>query len=443
MSFLPKLWHLQCTLIAFVLILIDAGNANTLIARQSDGATGASAFLRRGYHASLVVGDYVYIDGGEFATYDNGKVQHEFSNTLLSIDLSKNWTNSTVTLHSTSKPTSVPSLVQGGLWYDSSADVIYTGFAGRTSFLNTSELDPWPLGIWTFKPDGLGSGTWGTALASTDSAFDSITRPHLAAVAHGNGVGYALGGSIKTAQDDIVGSDLVNVDGMLRFDMATKELTNVTVEGPRFHNGHLQHAQMVYVPNFGPDGVFVVLGGVKTSPQTDAFDWGTVTVFDPKEGKWYDQETTGNTPLARKEFCTTGLASDNKTYEIFVYAGWGGDLGTASIPYDQIYILTLPAFHWIKVDYTPTHTRHALTCHPVGGAQILTIGGVNSASEDNSGTIYQSTFDDKDEYTQGLAIFDLSTLEWKDEYNANASPYTQSNLVRTFYSQKHVLPTTE
>ena len=127
----------------------------------------------------------------------------------------------------------------------------------------------------------------------------------------------------------------------------------------------------------------------------------------------------------------------------FVYAGWGGDLGTASIPYDQIYILTLPAFHWIKVDYTPTHTRHALTCHPVGGGQILTIGGVNSASEDNSGTIYQSTFDDKDEYTQGLAIFDLSTLEWKDEYNANASPYTQSSLVRTFYSQKYVPPTTE
>lgn len=27
---------------------------------------------------ALVVGDYVYIDGGEFATYDNGKVQHEF-----------------------------------------------------------------------------------------------------------------------------------------------------------------------------------------------------------------------------------------------------------------------------------------------------------------------------------------------------------------------------
>ena len=67
------------------------------------------------------------------------------------------------------------------------------------------------------------------------------------------------------------------------------------------------------------DGVFMVLGGVKTSPQTDAFDWGTVSVFDPKEGKWYDQETTGNTPLARKEFCTTGLASDNKTYEMCVF----------------------------------------------------------------------------------------------------------------------------
>ncbi|KAL1651936.1 hypothetical protein SLS58_000059 [Diplodia intermedia] len=426
-----------CYLVALILIAGDVGNA--LVTRQANGATDASSFLRRGYHASVVAGNYVYIDGGEFSTYDNGDVKYEYSNTILSIDLSKNWTNATVTLQSTSKPSSVPSLNHPGIWYDSSADTIYTGFAGRISSLNESDLSPWPMGVWSFKPDGLGSGTWDTALATDDKVFDSITRPYTAAVAYGNGVGYALGGSVtwQTAPG-ITGGDtsaIVNIDGMLRFDMTTKELTNVTVKGPRFQNGHIQLAQMQYVPNFGPEGVFLVLGGVKTNPETDTFDWGIVTVFDPESGRWYDQQTSGNIPRGRKEFCSTGMASDNKTFEVFVYAGWGGDLGTQSVSFDQIYILTLPAFHWIQVDYDQTGTRHALTCHPVGGSQILTIGGVNSASTDSSASIYKGTFRDKDKYTQGLAVFDLSTLEWKDQYTANASGYTQSDMVRSYYAQ--------
>ncbi|EKG13329.1 Galactose oxidase/kelch beta-propeller [Macrophomina phaseolina MS6] len=423
----------------FVTLLVKhLCHANGIVGRQADGSASASSFLRRGYHASIVVGDYVYIDSGEFSTYDDGQVDFEYSNTLLSIDLSENWTNSTVTVHSTSKPSSVPSLVHAGLWYDEATDLIYTGFAGRTSTFNASELDPWPMGIWTFKPDGLGSGTWGTALNANAPVFDSITRPYTAAIAHGNRVGYALGGSVtwQTAPDAVSDtSAIVNIDGMLRFDMETQELTNVTVEGPRFHNGHVQYAEMVFVPNFGREGVFLVLGGVSTNPKTDVLDWSTVTVFDPSEGKWYDQKTTGNTPQGRKEFCATGLASDKSTYEIFAYAGWGGDLGTKSVQFDQIYILTLPAFHWINVDYPPTGTRHALTCHAVGGSQILTIGGVDSASTDSSATIYAGPFRDRDKYTQGLAVFDLSTLEWKNEYTANASKYTQSELVRTYYAE--------
>lgn len=33
-------------------------------------------------------------------------------------------------------------------------------------------------------------------------------------------------------------------------------------------------------------------------------------------------------------------------------------------------------------------------------------------------------------------MFDLSTLEWKNEYTTNANQYTQSDLVRTYYAQK-------
>lgn len=175
---------------------------------------------------AVVVSNLVYIDGGEYSTYNDGEVDFEYcrypvvkravsliqltasplqANTLLSIDLSKNWTNSTLAMHSTTKPTSVPSLVYPGLCYDEDTNLLYTGFAGRTSVFNTSELDPWQMGIWIFEPDGLGSGTWGTALDSSASVFDIITRPYTAAIAHGNRVGYALGGSVtwQTAPDAV------------------------------------------------------------------------------------------------------------------------------------------------------------------------------------------------------------------------------------------------
>ena len=120
-----------------------------------------------------------------------------------------------------------------------------------------------------------------------------------------------------------------------------------------------------------------------------------------------------------------------------MYAGWKGALGSQAIPYDQIFILTLPAFQWMRVDYPAAHPRHALSCNAVGGSQIITIGGLNSASND-SGTaqIYESVFNDPDPFTQGLAIFDMTTLNFTDKYTANASPYIQSDMVKSYYAQK-------
>ncbi|KAF2140749.1 uncharacterized protein K452DRAFT_50805 [Aplosporella prunicola CBS 121167] len=414
-------------------------------AGQQNGATSASTFMRRAYHSSLVAGKYVYIDGGEFSTkaYD---VDFSFSSTLLSIDLSQDWTNDTVTLHSTTKPSDVPSLVGGGLWYDDDKDLLYTGFAGRVSIFDTSQwtdMEPYPMGIWTFKPDGTGSGTWGTAIESNASVFDNdtdsyITRPYIAAVAHGAGAGYVLGGAktYQTAPGAVDGEQIVPLSGMLKFNMSTQTLTNVTVDGPRFH-GVSQYASMLYVPYFGSEGVFVVLGGnqLNETGSDRLLDWGVVSVFDPVSGKWWDQETTGNRPENRKEFCSTGLPSDNGTYEIFVYAGWSGSLGTGSNQYDEIFILTLPAFHWIKVDYNPYRTRHGLTCHHVGGGQILVIGGLDTQSNDSGATIYETPFRGKDNFTQGLAVYDLNTLQWQDKYKAEPPAYTQPDMVRNYYKR--------
>lgn len=73
----------------------------------------------------------------------------------------------------------------------------------------------------------------------------------------------------------------------------------------------------------------------------------------------------------------------------------------------------------------------------VGGIQIISIGGVDSNSNINGGSgVIRSTFDSQpDPFAQGLAIFDMTTLRFVNQYTAEAPPYEQSDKVKQFYAQ--------
>lgn len=110
---------------------------------------------------------------------------------------------------------------------------------------------------------------------------------------------------------------------------------------------------MQYEPNFGASGVIVAAGGhqLQNGPSGKyLLSFSLVQVFDPGSNTWYEQTTTGGIPEGRKQYCMTGAASSNNTYEILVYAGWDGNLGSTSRPWDQAYVLSLPSFHWFKAD---------------------------------------------------------------------------------------------
>ncbi len=128
----------------------------------------------------------------------------------------------------------------------------------------------------------------------------------------------------------------------------------------------------------------------------------------------------------------------------FVYAGFGNIPGLGAIQFDTINILTLPAFHWIKVPYNPENPRHGLTCEHVGGSQILTIGGIDSnpqnaakllAGPNSPSAINNATFDSPDPLAQGLSIFDMTSLTFQSQYTAGAPPYEQPDVLKQFYSQ--------
>ncbi|MCJ1271096.1 hypothetical protein MMC22_010995 [Lobaria immixta] len=412
----------------------------SLASRQAPGVVAPSDFLRRAGHASVVAGDWVYIDGGEFSFMSDGTPQYQYSSTILSIDLSQTWSNSTVTIHSTSKPKGAPDLMNPSLWYHEEEDLLYSGFAGRLSSFGDAP-SPAPFSLWSFKPDGTGSGSWTEVIDSGSAVWDSITRPSQSMMAFGSGSAYSLGGfeSSQTALSTANLDQNLPVPGLMQFNMKTKKFLNSTAGGYSF-NGTAEKGAMHYVPSFGPDGLFIVMGGDDfwhTDPE-HLTDLETISIYDPSSEQWFNQTTTGNIPQPRKEFCLAGIESNNATYEIFMYAGWAGHLGAAAIPFDEIYILTLPAFHWIEVYYPPQHPRHGVTCNAVGGSQILTIGGLDTNSKHTVDTlVYTSPYDTTpDPFAQGLAIFDMTSLQFADKYIAKAPQYVQSDTVKFYYDTR-------
>jgi hypothetical protein len=126
------------------------------------------------------------------------------------------------------------------------------------------------------------------------------------------------------------------------------------------------------------------------------------------DGTWYSQTATGEIPDPRTDFCIVAAsAPDNSSHNIYLYGGRG-----ANDLYDQIYVLSIPSFTWMKVAEGKS-PRYGHTCHVVGQKQMVTVGG------DASWDLVTGC----DWELKGLAIMDMSTFEWGSVYNAYAGNY--------------------
>ena len=278
---------------------------------------------------ATVVDKWIYIDGGEFSFTNNGNTVTTFcklrvkrrkqacadhlcsASTVLSIDLSRDWTNATVQIHSTSKPDGCVSLNHPSFWYHAQEDVIYSGFAGWQSTFDTNQVDLNNISIWTFKPDGTGSGAWNDVLPAGSTALSSINRPEQSFQAFGDDSGWVLGGFDKYQPQQYP-----YLASMTQFNMSSRTFTNQTDPDYVVARGAVDNGEMHYVPSFGAKGLFVSMGGDTIQNTTGLISFDTVGVLDPVSQQWYNQTTTGSPPTARIEFCTAGIASTNNTYEM-------------------------------------------------------------------------------------------------------------------------------
>jgi hypothetical protein len=327
-----------------------------------------------------------------------------------------------------------PAMVGGAMYhglYNDTRVWTYSGtsYRGNTSFLNAdaTETNSNQYPLWSFDN---GTQTWDQfdlGQLKTPSFGSSAEAPD-------QGLAFYLGGGTNNGTEPYTRNDgdmVALLPGMMVVDTMHQTANNIFVSSMRDPQPRLGGA-MQYVPGIGGNGLLVALSGRvydgKMTPISQdkgrLLSFDTVDVFDlasyltnPKSnGLWYAQPTSGEVPPARIESCTViASAPDNSTHNIYMYGGWD-PTGNETKWYDDVYVLSLPSFTWIKL-FQAESPRYGHTCHIIG-RQLLTIGGNN---------IRQNVTGRCDWETESIAVLDLPTVTWGSVFNASAGTYELSN----------------
>jgi hypothetical protein len=188
------------------------------------------------------------------------------------------------------------------------------------------------------------------------------------------GEGYYLGGWINNGtQPGMIGKQATG--SLVRFDMNSNGWTNLT--GPDTMGR--AEGVMVYLPA-SSSGLLIYFGGV-VDPSMNGTILGsamnTIHIFDIASARWYTQNATGDVPDMRRRFCAGATwADDHSSYNIYLYGGLG--IPPNGVGFDDVYILSLPSFTWIK--WWPTspgtgNPHHSMTCNVINRTQMIIIGG--------------------------------------------------------------------
>lgn len=346
---------------------------------------------------------------------------------VISVDMTGSWNwRTNVSISKQSKTQS--GIVEGMKWPVNIHDGALFGgqedsgllymFGGTTQAFNQSfpyYLIP-PTEAYSLWIYDIAKGLW----VASDTSASGITIPSWGASAETpSGFAFYLGGQIDggtAATTQYLENTTIGLGGMVVIDTKSTTVSNLTVADSVISNR--QGAGMVYVDNFGGQGVLILLGGRTQDggflPMSDisVFDMASLDVSNPADSEknvWYQQKATGNIPSGRTDFCLVAApAQDNSSTSIYLYGGRGG----ASL-FDDIYVLSIPSFTWIKV-FVGQDARWSVTCHFVAPKQMITVGGGGKSSDITKNCDWEQ---------KSLAVLDLSTVEWGSTYNADAAKF--------------------
>lgn len=259
--------------------------------------------------AGVLLGDTLYIDGGEFTYGFSGNVSQYPYNSTYALDLSTSWSPETATFHKIDKGSS-PILNTPNLWPSTDNKSFYL-FNGDITLAGQHRADPPKVPeLWQFTPNGITQGSWRrTGFASS---LIGVTR---AKSTYGEGSVHILGGFAFDRSSGAV-ADIEAKPGLVSYDMSTDQWQNRSMT-PYIPVGSAIDGSLHFVNNLGgANGLVIAFGGVVLLSSQQFVDFETVGLFNPANGQWTMQKTTGEIPPSRRLACSAGVAGKDGTYEV-------------------------------------------------------------------------------------------------------------------------------
>lgn len=177
---------------------------------------------------------------------------------------------------------------------------------------------------------------------------------------------------------------------------------------------------------YGSEGILAVIGGrLATGDDAALRQMNSIQIYDIAAGKWFIQIATGNAPPRNLGYCSTvSAAPDDSSMHIILYGGWlndQGDLDEGFARQAGVYMLIMPAFHWIKINTTSvsglsrtTEGRISHKCITYKERQLLVFGG-------RYGQLYNENVNCR--MFSPLRMLDLTTFQWQREWPLKNTTY--------------------
>ncbi|KAI9824064.1 MAG: hypothetical protein M1832_002132 [Thelocarpon impressellum] len=388
---------------------------------------------------SAIVRDTLYLDGGYMAYvpgFANGTVgapvQPENGQFLYAINFTqpfKTSQNASEVLRTINKTAGAannlaPNYYDGAMFSNDNEFYLYGGVIRDTDSLRPPAADSvlgyeryqfgppretWQPGFYDGQlPDGV--TRYVTAGAGVSIPSENLGFYFSGMRARGWGDVRARGRSQYNAT--VVADTLISIDMSTMRDEVWKNVTIPTGIPGR------ANAELVWVP-VAERGLLVAIGGViepewafrslsdEAKQNTSPGFMKSVPVYDIKSQKWYEQDTSGDTPPQLTQFCSVVASSkDASSHNIYIYGGYDG-IEDANAPSDDVYVLSVPSFIWTKVySGTAGHGRRSHKCAKVYPDQMLVVGG-QSQQLDTYNCLAGGV----------IQVFNLNTLKWQDNYD--------------------------
>ncbi|KAK4224471.1 hypothetical protein QBC38DRAFT_16208 [Podospora fimiseda] len=330
-------------------------------------------FCRRFGHQSAVVDNRLYIDGGLVNWKPFTASSQNYTNPFLTFTDLKDITKGMPTQYANlSKNATVPSVNGGILWEDSVNKRLYL-YGGESYQFSPTSFLLWAYDILKNQWDSFGPPTGRSAIVPT-SYGAGVSVPD-------RGEAYYYGGLLNNQSVAGWSGPPQASNRMIKYDMDSNSWSDLT--GP--DDVKRAEGEMVYIP-VGDAGMLVYFGGSRDLWGNGTFvpqPLDTIFLYDIANDKWYPQKTSGRTPEVRRRFCGGATwAQDQSSYNIYIYGGYAFPPDTTG--YDDIYVLTIPSFQWIRGPYpvgsnvSGPYPKNMASCNVVNHAQMLIIGGTYS-----------------------------------------------------------------